>query len=286
MTCMRLFSSLTPDLLDSARRAPPVLLMALALAGPAAPVVARDNAVGSGSTAAGSGEPGSTEGIPVPKRSRVAGLASSEALENQGNLQYRQLLEQASAKRALAPADHPQRQRLIRIARNLLPFTERFSPRAREWKWEVNLIASNTINAFVMPGGKVVFFTGIIERLKLTDDEIAMIMGHEMAHALLDSALVDYGASGCELVTHAQIVEEACHFLVILAALDVACNQFGKRGKLGEVELVGRIPASALGIFAKICALGHNKDWRGGVGVHANLMGCAHGCGFNLRLLD
>lgn len=128
----------------------------------------------------------SHDGIPVPKRSRVAGLASSEALEKQGALQYRQLLEQASAKRALAPADHPQRQRLIRIAKRLMPHTARFSPRANEWRWEVNLIASNTINAFVMPGGKVVFFTGIIERLKLTDDEIAMIMGHEMAHALLE----------------------------------------------------------------------------------------------------
>lgn len=126
------------------------------------------------------------EGIPVPKRSRVASLASSEALERQGSQQYRQLLEQASTKRALAPTDHPQRQRLIQIARRLLPHTARFSPRADEWRWEVNLIASNTINAFVMPGGKVVFYTGIIDRLKLTDDEIAMIMGHEMAHALLE----------------------------------------------------------------------------------------------------
>ena len=165
----------------------PTLLLALALAAPATPLLARETvSQGADSVASRGTEPASVEGIPVPKRSRVAGLASSEALEQQGSLQYRQLLEQASAKRALAPADHPQRQRLIRIARNLLPYTERFSPRAREWKWEVNLIASNTINAFVMPGGKVVFFTGIIERLKLSDDEIAMIMGHEMAHALLE----------------------------------------------------------------------------------------------------
>jgi predicted Zn-dependent protease len=127
-----------------------------------------------------------SEGIPVPRRSRVASLASSEALERQGAQHYRELLDQAASRRALAPAEHPQRQRLIQIARRLLPHASRFSKRATDWRWEVNLIGSNTINAFVMPGGKVVFYSGIIDRLKLSDDEIAMIMGHEMAHALLE----------------------------------------------------------------------------------------------------
>jgi predicted Zn-dependent protease len=161
-------------------------LFALALLALALPMVhARDETRSEGASASAISE-SSAEGIPVPRRSRVAGLASPEALERQGAQQYRQLLDQASAKRALAPADHPQRQRLLQIAKRLLPHTARFSPRAADWRWEVNLIGSNTINAFVMPGGKVVFYTGIIERLKLTDDEIAMIMGHEMAHALLE----------------------------------------------------------------------------------------------------
>jgi len=166
------------------------LALTFALSGlfmaPASEGVARDAAPRDSSGAVAAGGETVTDGIAVPQRSRVAGLASSEALEKQGSLQYRQLLEQASAKRALVPADHPQRQRLIQIAQRLLPHTRRFSPRAAEWRWEVNLIAANTINAFVMPGGKVVFFTGIIDRLKLSDDEIAMIMGHEMAHALLE----------------------------------------------------------------------------------------------------
>lgn len=126
------------------------------------------------------------EGIPVPKKSRVASLASSEKLEREATAQYAKLLDAAATKKALAPADYPQLKRLQAIASRLIPYTHRFSNRADEWRWEVNLIGSQQINAFVMPGGKIVFYTGIIEKLKLTDDEIAMVMGHEMAHALLE----------------------------------------------------------------------------------------------------
>jgi Zn-dependent protease with chaperone function len=126
------------------------------------------------------------EGIAVPPRSRAASLASSEALEKQAIAQYAQLLKSASSQRALAPPDYPPLLRLQRIAKRLVPHTARFSERAGDWRWEVNLIGSNQVNAFVMPGGKIAFFTGIIDQLKLTDDEIAMIMGHEMAHALLE----------------------------------------------------------------------------------------------------
>jgi predicted Zn-dependent protease len=127
-----------------------------------------------------------TEGIAVPKRSVVAGLASSEALERQAQADYGQLLRQAQAQRALAPAGHPTLERLRVVARRLIPHTERFSDRADDWRWEVNLIGSRQVNAFVMPGGKIAFYSGIVDSLKLTDDEIAMIMGHEMAHALLE----------------------------------------------------------------------------------------------------
>jgi Zn-dependent protease with chaperone function len=102
--------------------------------------------------------------------------------------QYGELLQEARGKGALAPESHPQLQRLRAIAARLIPDARRWNERSGQWKWEVNLIGSKSINAFCMPGGKIAFFTGILERLQLTDDEVAMVMGHEMAHALREHA--------------------------------------------------------------------------------------------------
>jgi Zn-dependent protease with chaperone function len=129
-------------------------------------------------------EPGQEEGVRVEKPSKLRNLVPADQLERSAAKQFAQMKQEAAGKNALAPADHPQLKRLQAIANRLLPHTTRFNPRAEQWKWEVALFGSNAINAFCMPGGKIGFYLGILERLKLTDDEVAMIMGHEMAHAL------------------------------------------------------------------------------------------------------
>ena len=128
------------------------------------------------------------DGVEVGKPSVMSKLVPAKQIENQAVQQYGQLLQQAAGKNALAPDKHPQVIRLRAIAKKLIPFAERFNPRAKEWRWEVNLIGSDQINAFCMPGGKIAFYTGILDQLKLTDDEVAMVMGHEIAHALREHA--------------------------------------------------------------------------------------------------
>jgi Zn-dependent protease with chaperone function len=91
---------------------------------------------------------------------------------------------EAAQKNALARDDHPELIRLRTIAQRLMPHAARWNPASSRWAWEVQLFGSNAINAFCMPGGKIGFYLGILEKLKLTDNEVAMIMGHEMAHAL------------------------------------------------------------------------------------------------------
>jgi predicted Zn-dependent protease len=128
------------------------------------------------------------DGVQVGGNSSFTKLVPAEVVERSSAQQYLQMLTQANQQSALAPKDNAQLQRLRAIARRLIPFTMEWNPRAREWRWEVNLIGSSQINAFCMPGGKIAFYSGILQKLQLTDDEVAMVMGHEVAHALREHA--------------------------------------------------------------------------------------------------
>lgn len=136
-----------------------------------------------GSTVAAAAVPAWAQ-VQVGEASRLRHLVPAEDLEQAANQQYAQLIQQAQSKGALVAPNDPQTQRLHRIAKALIPHTYAWNERARNWQWAVALIRSDDVNAFCMPGGKIAFFTGIIQKLQLTDDEIAMVMGHEMAHAL------------------------------------------------------------------------------------------------------
>jgi predicted Zn-dependent protease len=138
--------------------------------------------------AAGTAGAQAREGVDVGKNSSFAKLVPAEQVEQAAAQQYVQMQRQAAAKKALAPDSHPQLIRLRYIAQRLIPHTKVWNPRATQWKWEVILIGSPQINAFCMPGGKIAFYWGILQKLQLDDDEVAMIMGHEMAHALREHA--------------------------------------------------------------------------------------------------
>ena len=138
---------------------------------------------------------GQREGVDVGGNSGFARLVPADDIEASAGKQYTEILMQAASHKALGTADNAQVIRLRRIAQRLIPFTNEWNPRAKTWKWEVNLIGSKQINAFCMPGGKIAFYTGILEQLQLTDDEVAQIMGHEIAHALREHARARMGKS-------------------------------------------------------------------------------------------
>ena len=124
----------------------------------------------------------------VGKESRFTRLVPAEDVEKAAGQQYMQMMRKAADQHALGPDNHPQVQRLRAIAQRIIPFTEAWNPRAKQWRWEVNLLGSKDLNAFCMPGGKIAFFYGILSQLQLSDDEVAAIMGHEVAHALREHA--------------------------------------------------------------------------------------------------
>ena len=137
----------------------------------------------------GSGVLLARDGVEVKKEaSMFAGLVPAGEVEQSARKQYGDMMKDAASKNALGPDNHPQVLRLRQIAKEIIPHSYDWNPRAKEWKWEVNLVGSNQINAFCMPGGKIAFYSGILTQLQLTDDEVAMVMGHEIAHALREHA--------------------------------------------------------------------------------------------------
>ena len=110
-------------------------------------------------------------------------LVPADAINQQSAQAYRQTLVKANRMHRLDTTS-PDAQRVLTIAQRLANQVSVFRPDATQWKWEVNTIKSDEVNAFCMPGGKIAVFTGIIRKLNLTDDELAAVIGHEISHAL------------------------------------------------------------------------------------------------------
>ena len=110
-------------------------------------------------------------------------MVSSADIDQMSATAYNQERQKAKEKNILVTSG-PTYERLKVIANRLIPQTQAFRDDTRQWEWQLTLINSPTLNATCAPGGKITFYTGLIEQLNLNDDEIAAIMGHEMAHAL------------------------------------------------------------------------------------------------------
>ncbi|WP_410499799.1 M48 family metallopeptidase [Chitinibacter sp. S2-10] len=115
---------------------------------------------------------------------KMSTLLSSDQVDQMAAASYNETLSKARQKNVLLAANDPMTIRVKKIANRLIPQTGIFRPEAANWEWEVNVEKSPELNAYCMAGGKIMFYSGIIEKLKLTDDEIAQIMGHEISHAL------------------------------------------------------------------------------------------------------
>ena len=182
------------------------------------------------------------EGVDVGPRSSFSKLVSAEQIEEAATQQYAELIAQARSKRALAPDDHPQVQRLRFISQRIIPFADEWNDRARQWRWEVNLLGSSQINAFCMPGGKIAFYSAILSKLRLDDDEVAAIMGHETAHALREHARERIGKGsatsiglsiGAQLLGLGQLGDVAANLGTQLLTM-----KFGREDET-EADLVG-----------------------------------------------
>jgi predicted Zn-dependent protease len=110
-------------------------------------------------------------------------LVSEESVEQGAQKAYLGEVEQAKASGKLN-TNPALTARIQRITDRLIPATGTFRPDAPNWKWEVNTLTTKEMNAYAMPGGKIMVYSGLVDGLHLTDAEIAAVLGHEISHAL------------------------------------------------------------------------------------------------------
>ena len=182
---------------------------------------------------------------------------------------YAEVIDEAKKNKTLNP-DAKQTQRVRDIANRLTPKTSAFRTDAPGWAWEVNVIQSDQLNAWCMPGGKIAFYTAIIEKLSLTDDEIAAIMGHEIAHALREhgrerasqAQIQSYGLAALSLATGIQgpTLDLASMAMNVTLTLPNSREHETEADRMG-VELAARAgynPEAAVHVWEKMSKL--SKD--------------------------
>lgn len=113
-------------------------------------------------------------------------IVSENMAVTQSAAAYSQMMGDLGKKKQIETGT-PRAEKAREITDRLIAQAVRFRPDSANWAWEVQVIDDpKTVNAFCMAGGKMAIYTGMWEKLKATDDEIAQVMGHEIAHALAD----------------------------------------------------------------------------------------------------
>lgn len=123
--------------------------------------------------------------VGVDRQQRM--MVSSDTIVQASQQEYAQLLATAQMEGKLNPTP-AQTSRVRAIANRLIAQTPAFRTDALRWNWEINVLKAADVNAWCMPGGKIAVYTGLIDKIKPTDDELAAVLGHEIAHALREHA--------------------------------------------------------------------------------------------------
>src|SRR5712664_431997 len=120
---------------------------------------------------------------PITGRSQFMVVSEDMAI-GQSAAAYNSMMGDLGKKKK-GEADTPRADKVRHLTDRLIAQAVRFRPDSAKWSWEVQVINEpKTVNAFCMAGGKMAIYSGMWEKLKATDDEVAQVMGHEIGHAL------------------------------------------------------------------------------------------------------
>lgn len=166
------------------------------------------------------------------KRSQFMLLPESQIVDMSSQA-YTQTLKEASSKNTLN-TDKAQLARVRAISNRLIAQVGVFRPDAAQWKWEVNVEKNDAVNAYCMPGGKIMVLTGLMDKLHATDDELGAVIGHEIAHALREH--------GRERMSTALVQQIGVQGLIAMATGSGAAAQAGAQAAQMGSQLFFALP--------------------------------------------
>jgi predicted Zn-dependent protease len=194
-------------------------------------------------------------------------LISEAEVEKGAQQAYSQELQKARSKSALN-TDQQLYQRIQEISRRLIAQTGVFRPDAPQWQWEVNVQTSKDVNAYCMPGGKIMVYTGLAHELDATDAELAAVIGHEIAHALREHSRERMSRAIAEQVVLAGVLvatggnqdttQLASQVSAVTFTLPHSRGQEAEADRIG-LELMARAnydPNAAITLWQKMSKLG------------------------------
>lgn len=201
-------------------------------------------------------------------RTQLMGV-SADQVNTASAQSYRKMLQDAEKKKQLN-RDAAMLARVQGIAKRLIPQTVHFRSDAPGWQWETNLFQSDEVNAFCMAGGKIGVYSGLIDKVKVTDDELAAVMGHEIAHALREhvreqvsrqEALRWVGVLA-SVATGSQIVGDLSDTVTNVTLTLPKSREAEREADVIGVELAARAgydPRAAISLWKKMSQLGGGR---------------------------
>lgn len=138
---------------------------------------------------------GATVAMTLSGCTTIADMAGADTatLNAAATQNFNKTVQEASSNKTLDTSSSTYK-RIYAVFNKLKPYADQMNQTGTRFDWQLAVLKSDQVNAYVAPGGKVVFYTGIVNKLNLTDAEIAAVMGHEMVHALEEHSKQKVGA--------------------------------------------------------------------------------------------
>ena len=252
---------------------------------PAAPVTAKQPArTASPATPAADSRP--PPYTPPPQQLRFGSYAvfrnliPSPQLEAQAADEFQQIVYGAQHAERLYPDTDARVIRVQTILDKLIPYSLKWNERATNWKWQIAVIRSPDIRMYCLPGGKIVIYSGILDRVHLNDNELGMLLGHEIAHALREHARERLGEQQASQLDSSGTIPQ------LFGLADLGAPVLGIGSQLVEMKYTptdeteadvigsdiasraGYDPRAAITLWDKLAAATHSSRNQGYIYVH------------------